>query len=507
MEKASPNPTPAVAFAEKPTPTEAWQPLPAEQWNEETARHLLRRVAWSAPAEEVARAVKDGLPATLDRLFPREAKPSPKPKLIEGLQEDTQEFTQKLRAASPEEKRLLQKEARDRSQQALSDMAVRWLQFAAIPGNAALEKWILFLSDIYVVSFEKVRNAALIHDHFARLREYSLGPAPTLAKVVSRSPAMIQYLDLQESKKDAPNENFARELFELFVLGEGNYTEADIKQAARAFTGYRQQFGNFRFAAKQHDTGSKTVFGHSGRFDGDEVIDLAYKLPAAGLFLPREMARFYLSETPLPADTLATLGVWWQSQQSNLRALAHRFFGSRLFYDPAFRGNYIKSPIQFYLGLVQDLQLDIAPLARRVLGSLRQMGQTLFTPPNVRGWVGGRHWINSSTLSARRQLVQSLFYPINEANLNADEQAELTAARAEGRVHFTVEPERLKTISGGNPKEATDSILQTFLPVAPVDEFRAQLRNFIAAGSPNQRNDRVRNAIIALLQSPEYQLC
>jgi uncharacterized protein (DUF1800 family) len=319
---------------------------------------------------------------------------------------------------------------------------------------------------------------------------------------------MIQYLDLQESKKDAPNENFARELFELFVLGEGNYTEKDIKEAAKAFTGYRQRFGEFFFVPNQHNTSRKTVFGRSGNFTGDEVIDLAYALPAAGQFLPHEMVRFYLSEDPLPPEVLAPLGTWWHSQHYNLRALAHRFFGSRLFFESSYRGNYIKSPVQFYLGLVQDLQLDVAPLARRVLGSLRQMGQTLFTPPNVRGWVGGRNWINSATLSARRQLVQSFFYPINEANLNADEQAEFKAARADGHTHFTVDPEHLKAFANLSADEAANRFINTFLPLKVDDTFRAQIRDFLnVSGSPAQHNERVRNAAVTLLQSPEYQLC
>ncbi|MFT3782041.1 MAG: DUF1800 domain-containing protein [Nibricoccus sp.] len=492
----------------KQSASEAWQPLPPDQWDEAAARHLLFRTTWSAQPAEVTRATKEGLQPTLNRLFPPQAEPFPTPKLVADLQEDTPEFTQKIRAATPEEKRMLQKEARDRSQQAFSDMAVRWLQFAADPQRSAFEKWVLFLSDIYVVSFEKVRNAALIHDHFGKLREYALGPAPHLTKAISRSPAMIQYLDLQESKKDAPNENFARELFELFVLGEGNYTEADIKQAARAFTGYRRQYGTFRFAQNQHDTGKKTVFGHTGNFDGDEVIDLAYKQPAAARFVPNEMVKFYLSETPLPPETVAELGDWWRSQKFNLRALAHRFFGSRAFFDSAGRGNFIKSPVQFYLGLVQDLQLDVAPLPRRVLGSLRQMGQNLFTPPNVRGWVGGRNWINSSTFSARRQLVQTLFYPINEANLNADEQAELARARDGGRTRFTVDPDWLKKIAKDDAPSAAEQVIATFLPTQTDGEVRRKIADFIGtAPSPNQRVEKTRSAIIALLQSPEYQLC
>jgi len=340
------------------------------------------------------------------------------------------------------------------------------------------------------------------------LRNHSFGPAPTLTKAVSRSPAMVQYLDLQESRRNAPNENFARELFELFLVGESNYTEKDIKEAAKAFTGYRQRFGEFNFVPNQHDPGHKTVFGHTGNFTGDQVIDLAYQLPAAGAFLPGEMARFYLSDEPLPKDLLASIGTWWREQGYSLQALTHRFFGSRLFFDLSYRANYIKSPVQLYLGLVQDLQLDVPPLPRRVLGSFRQMGQTLFAPPNVRGWVGGRNWINASTLNARRLLVQSLFSPINEANLNADELAEIANVRATGHDHFSMEPERLKSFSGLTAEQLADRLIDSFLPTKVDDSFRREVRQFLADDSQFKRPiDRIRNAAVTLLQSPEYQLC
>jgi hypothetical protein len=164
--------------------------------------------------------------------------------------------------------------------------------------------------------------------------------------------------------------------------------------------------------------------------------------------------------------------------------------------------------VQFYLGLVQDLQLDVAPLPRQLLGVLRQMGQTLFTPPNVRGWVGGRNWINSSTLSARRQLVQTLFSTINEANLNADEQAEIAAARDEGHDHFTLDPERLKSFAGLSPEQITDHLIDTFLPVKMNDDFRQEIWRFLAEiNSKTKPLDRLRSTIVTLLQSPEYQLC
>jgi len=384
------------------------------------------------------------------------------------------------------------------------------LEFAARPENAASAKWVFFLGDVYVIASEKVKNPALIWRHFEILREHAFGPAPALTKAVSRSPAMIRYLDLNESKRGAPNENFARELFELFILGEGNYTEQDIKEAARAFTGYRTMFGEFRFAARQHDLGTKTIFGHTGNFTGDDVIALAYQQKAVRTFLPHELVKFYLSATPLPPGFTEPLGDWWAGGGYDLRALALKFFGSRLFFAPEYSGRFIKSPVQFYLGLVQDLDLDVVPIPRRVLVPLRQMGQMLYNPPNVRGWVGGRSWINSATLTARRQMVESLFEPIREEYLNADEQRSLEAARDRGAGKFTVADEGLAEFATNDAADAAGSLMRKFLGSSDAPEYRADLDEFLrpAQSEPVPARLRMlRRAAIALLQSPEYQLC
>jgi len=492
------------------SPTEAWQPLPAADWNADAAGHLLRRAGWSALPAEVEQATRDGLAATLARLFPSQPVLWSQPPLIAHLKEDIPAMARGLAGAQAgPDKQRLQREARERTQLAVLDMSIKWLQYAAQPQNAAFAKWVLFLSDVYVVGVQKVKNAALVWGHFDLLARHAFESAPALAKAVSRSPAMVAYLDLNESKRDAPNENFARELFELFLLGEGNYSEADIKESARAFTGYRQKFGTFRFAPRQHDAGIKTVFGQSGYFMGDDVIDLAFQQPAAGAFLPHEMGKFYLTDTPLPPEYLHEIGSWWSAQHFDLHALALRFFGSQLFFSPEFRGDFIKSPVQFYLGLVQDLGLSVAPLPRAVLNPLRQMGQTLFNPPNVRGWVGGRNWINSATYQARRQLVETLFAPIKEEALNADEQLELVAARANGVNNFTVADDLLAPLAALDPTVATTHLLANYLalPVAP--EFRDAVRQFLApedADAP-QKLRRLRRAAVTLLQSPEYQLC
>jgi uncharacterized protein (DUF1800 family) len=493
-------------------PAEAWQPLPATEWNAGAARHLLRRAGWTAQPAAVDRAVNEGLTTTLERLFPAEPILLPKPRAIQRLEGDASELVQATQKMAGEEKFRAQREVQERQRIAVQDLSLKWLRHAAQPDGSAFAKWVLFLSDVYVVSAEKVRNPAHLFEHFDLLATHGLGPAPALTKAISRSPAMVTYLDLNQSQKRAPNENFARELFELFVLGEGHYAEKDIKESARAFTGYRAQpfQGDFRYAPGQHDATPKTIFGQTGNFSGDDVIDLAYQQRAAGAFLPHELVKFYLSsDEMLPAEFLLALGDQWRAGGYELRTLAHRFFGSRLFFAPEFRGNFIKSPLQFYLGLVQDWSLEVAPLPRLTLNPLRQMGQWLFYPPNVRGWVGGRNWINSATLASRRQLVELLFTPIDERSLNADEQIDLLAARTNGSPQFTVEDATLTPLAKLDPVAATDRLVQEFLPVAVSPDFRVGLEKFLSTSGTDekQRLRRTRRAAVTLLQSPEYQLC
>lgn len=487
-------------------PAAAWTPLPPEDWNEASAKHLLRRAGFSALPDQVDRALAGGLEETLTRLFAAPA-PFSKPASLAALEKSAPELRRRQAGASPEERLAIRREIREKNRDATLDLAAQWLQLAARPEHSAYEKLGLFLLDVWVVGAEKVRNAPFLHQHHELLRQQALQPYPELAKAVSRSPAMIEYLDLQQSRKQQPNENFARELFELFVLGEGNYSEDDIKQAARAFTGYRHVRGRFQFLRREADTGSKVIFGRKGKWDGDDVIDLAFEQKAAELFLPRELARYYLSETPLPDALLEPLGAWWRSQNFQLSSLIRRFFSSRLFFAEPFRGNFIKSPLHLYLGLLQDLNLSVAPLARFTFVPLRQMGQMLYNPPNVRGWVGGRNWINSSTLAGRRQLVELLFTPLNEEVLNADERIDLEAARTQGAVDFTLGPERLRLWANLGPEKLVDYFSHYLLPADLSSARRTALADYFEGASGRELNARIRTAAMTLLQSTEYQLC
>lgn len=487
-------------------PRQAWEPISARDWTPAHARHLFRRASWAAVPEQIDEAVRLGPFATVRKLFGKRSSMTMPEKVAESEREQGGLYQRRQSASTPEERRQLQREARQRAVAAYQEMTVEWLQFATAPENAAYEKWVSFLQNIFVVSFERVRNPGWIYRHHDLLRKNGSGSYRDLCRAVSRSTAMLIYLDLQQSKLTAPNENFARELFELFILGEGNYTEKDIKEAARAFTGYRHRDGEFFLARNEQDKGPKTIFGRTGRWTGDDVIRLALEEKAAAKFLPAELCRFYLTEEKLPPAHLEELGKIWRQSGFNLTVLLDRFFTSRLFYEPQFQGNLIKSPLHFHLGLVQDLQLTVPPFPRTVLVSYRQMGQHLYHPPNVRGWVGGQLWINSSTLAARRQLVENLFQPVDEKRLNADEQSALRTAREKGRVNLFVSRDRLRQLAQTDPEIIADRFTQFFLPRPASPEYRQTLVAYLADG-PGNRADRIRTAAMAMLQSPEYNLC
>jgi hypothetical protein len=494
--------TPAYTNAR---PTEAWEALPAAGWNAENARHLLRRMGWYASPPLVRDALARGLEGTLEHYY-GSLRPFPEPYKIARQREEGRQALRGARMLPEEERRRVIRRQLGINLEAFTDYGMQWLQFAREPDNGPQEKWVSFLQNVFVVSVEKVKAAPSLHAHQDLLRERGSGAYPELCKAVSRSPAMINYLDLNRSRAGAPNENFARELFELFTLGEGHYTERDIKEAARAFTGYRGRLERFFFARREHDDGPKTIFGRTGRFDGDDVIDLAFEQPAARTFLPAEMLRFYLTEQPLRPEYLAALGEWWAGTGFDLDQLRRKVFASKLFYTPQFRGELIKSPHQLYLGLLGDLGLDVAPFPRAVLSALRSMGQPFYQPPNVRGWVGGRHWISSATLAARRQVVQRLFQPIDESALNADEQFELRVARANGRGRLFVEADRIGALARAEPGDTIPRLCAILLAGETDPAFERTLTDYLAQAS-GEETEKLRTVLIALLQSAQYQVC
>jgi uncharacterized protein (DUF1800 family) len=371
------------------SPQDAWSPLPAHQFDLAAARHLLRRTGFSAQPEAATAAVRDGLETTLRRMFSPPWPAFPEPARCAEVLDETAEGDRLVREAPDNEAReKVRREIRERTQAGFRDLAVEWLRRAARPEHSAREKFLLFLFDILVISREKIQNPRRIHAYWELLRAGANGNYPDLLKAVSRSPAMVRYLDLDRSNRTRPNENFARELFELFSLGEGNYTEDDVKEAARAFTGYRQRRGEFYLDRRQMDTGPKTIFGRTGAFDGDAVIDLIFTQPAARNFLPTELCRFYLSTDPIPQPYIRALGDFHRSTAHSLPRLVQRFFSSRMFFHPDYRSGLIKSPFTSTSGSRRTL----ASMCRPSDARCRRSGSWASGCSNLRtcaaGWAG-----------------------------------------------------------------------------------------------------------------------
>lgn len=498
--QASP-PTPATFKVE-----DAWKPLPPHAWNKETAAHLYRRMGFSARPEVVQAAIRRSPEETIAKAF-IDAEPLERSEELADYGESAHEAYREIYRdlEDPEEKRKRRNELRQKDDELFRRYAMSWFQHAWKPENSATEKLVLFLQDVFVVDRRSVRDTPALFSMQKLLREGTKMKYPDLCKWVSREPAMIRYLNLDKNTKQKPNENFARELFELFTLGEGHYTETDIKEAAKAFTGHRARARyEFYFQRNLHDPGMKTVFGETGSWDGDEVIDITFRQPAARTFLIRELIKFYLTDEEVPEPYIEALGEQWSARDFDLTYLVETFFQSRLFCHPAYRGNYVKSPVHFYLGLCQDLRLDLVPFEGRLLKSMDVMGQSFFNPPNVRGWLYGEHWINSTTISARRQLVDYLFTSLNEERLNANDKRDLKKAREAGRGDFLVTDERLQPILEMEPSEIAQHLTTYFI----TPRFRPAYEPVIGEIVADTKKPKVsiKNAIIALLQSPAYNL-
>ena len=485
-------------------PSQAWLPLEESDWNEGAARHLLRRIGFSVRPEALKNAMETGMRSAIRQAFAGAKVMKPTESLRE-VAEGYRTMRQRQEGLPEKERRKIRQAMNRKRRATLEEITINWLKNATETQNSAFEKWGLFWENIFVVTAQKVKNPAMLYQYQLTLRRHSFKTLAEMAKAVSRDPAMVLFLDLQQNKKGSPNENYARELFELFLLGEGNYTEKDIKEAARAFTGYRQSNGQFRFIPNQHDASRKTVFGKTGTWTGDDIVDLALQEPAARTFIPRELCKHYLSDRIIPDEYLKILGDKWADENFDLAWLASTFFSSRLFFHPQFRGNKIKSPFEFLIGLLQDLDLDLAPLPRRVLPALGGMGQSYLNPPNVRGWVGGQLWINSATIIQRRLLVEGLFIPPHRNSLNSDETMALEQAREAGQGRFFVTRRQGEAWAKLPPEERMDQMEEQWL-ANPLEE--AERKSLIRFLRDNQSSPlpATKAVAITLLQSPQYQL-
>ena len=407
------------------------------------------------------------------------------------------------RDLTPEQRKMQNQGLRE----AFINISTAWMDRMATSPAQLREKMTLFWHGHFACRVRQPGPALSLHN---TTRKYALGKFPDLLLAVSQEPAMLEFLNNRQNHKGHANENFAREVMELFTLGRGSYSEQDVKEAARAFTGWSYDYqGNFKFRPLDHDDGPKTFLGRTGNLRGEDVLAIIMEQPAAATFLTTKLYCFFVNDTPDPAR-IAPLADAFRRSGYDIRDLLERMFSADWFYDPANVGTHLKSPVELLAGIRRTLGVRLdneLPL----LGYQKALGQTLFEPPNVAGWPGGRNWIDSSSLLLRLQIPAILFKNADFAvALKQDEndiapnlsRADRTVRPTTG-AHLPLGP--LQQLLGATPGPAQPARLSEFLLQTPIRPENLALVQQAAAATPAP-TEALRNTLISLMSLPEYQL-
>jgi hypothetical protein len=537
--------------------------LPSSAWDSEKAGVLLQRAGFGGTPQEVEALAAMQPWQAADSLLgsPDLAKVAPPESVtLPGLTEQQRYLRRRLNLLTPKEREKksqeLNRALRAEQEKRMTDLRGWWLNRMADPATAAREKVVLFLHGHFATSEEKVRNPAVLYEQNRMFRERALGPWSDLVLGVAQDPAMLLYLDGARSRPEQPNENFARELFELFTLGEGNYTEKDIQESARAFTGWTVRLPKkpgevmdeettppgFANNPKWHDGKSKKIFGKTGNFDGTDVVRLTLQQPAAPRWITGKLWRFYTGSPPAEELHRDLVSVW-EENKGLLRPFLQAIWTHPAFYAPELARQRVKSPVEWLVGLCRQLE---RPLPAPALASeiTAQLGQKLFAPPNVKGWDGGITWINTTSLEKRyeyaswlvsgtlgmrrlgdmdlgRLAVQSGLLEVprpmvegatiaEEPNMKKEFAEKRKAAARQARELLAVSPVPLAPLAA--PEDRQDparlvSRLSTRLLPGETTPPELQARFRKAAGETAPLNDAaVRQTVLAIVQSPVYQL-
>jgi uncharacterized protein (DUF1800 family) len=369
----------------------------------EGARHLLNRTGFGATDAEISQFSPLERAQAVERLLSaaRREAITPPPAWVD---EPFDRFYRVAKLSADERMAVQRKLALDSF-----ELRAWWLREMVSTPSPLTERMTLFWHNHFATSQQKVRSVQLMYRQNVLLRKEALGNFSTLLRGIAKDPAMLVYLDNAGSRRQAPNENFAREVMELFTLGEGHYTEHDIKEAARAFTGWSldRETGEFTYRRIWHDYGEKTVFGRTGRLDGDDVLDLLLARPETSQFIVGKLWREFVSPQPQPGE-VARLATAWREARYEVKPLLREVLNSDAFWSSENRGALVKSPVELVAGTLRTFEIHPTDL-RPAVFACAALGQNLFAPPNVKGWPGGQAWIDSSTLLGRQQFIDRVF--------------------------------------------------------------------------------------------------
>lgn len=380
-----------------------------------------------------------------------------------------------------------------------------WFSQLTDPSAVLREKMTFFWHDHFAC---RTRNAFLAQQQINTIRTHAFGKFGDLLMAISKDPGMLQFLNNQQNKKDSPNENFAREVMELFTLGRGNYTEEDIKNAARAFTGwaFNPNTGEFLFRQRQHDFESKTFRGKTGNFSGEDIISMILDDKQTAAFITKKIYQFFVG-AEIQNATLQELSEQFYKSDYDILQLVTTLYSSDWFYENGFRGNRIKSPVE----LIAGIQIHTGGNFQNPLNVIflqKALGQILLQPPNVGGWPTGKEWIDSSSLTFRMSLP-SLLLRNTENHLMAKDDGDAndvtnTIAKA-GKISFSANWNTLSNAFLKNSTTDTMAAVEDHLLAVPTTAANRKMIS-VFAGSSQDDPEFLKKVFIGYMSLPEYQL-
>jgi uncharacterized protein (DUF1800 family) len=481
-----------------------WEPTAKDPWNLKWAGHLYRRAGFGASIRNLRMAVDQGLEATIKNLL--SGTTGADSRGLEKILHDTANAAQQPDAVQ---------------QYGAGELQGWWVKSILAEETSPLrEKMTLFWHNHFATSIAKVQRPFAMLNQNKTQRYYALSKFGPLLMSMSKDGAMLTYLDSNSNVKGAPNENYAREVMELFSLGVGNYTEKDIQEAARAFTGWHVDGDDYTFKDQLHDFGPKKVLGKEGDLNGGDVVKVLLEQPACARFIVRKLYRNFVSETTEPPDALLEpLAERYRKGNYDSGDLMKTILTSKHFFsDYAYRQR-IKAPVEFVFGVVNAMRFgSFMPPEKPLVGIMEAMGQTLFAPPNVKGWPGGRAWLNTSTVLARANFSQraaAAQWPENTYNGSALLNPEAITNPDGSPIDSDDPPEGVCDVAQfirkekcKNAEETVDRLIDLLLQGSVRPEARAKVVEFMTEAKTDfaSHDARVRASAHAIMTLPEYQL-
>jgi uncharacterized protein (DUF1800 family) len=452
-------------------PWAPYAPSPDDPWDIGKVAHLHRRAGFGATQVELKRDLAAGPNASVEQLLHPPRPTTEESQTIETLRDG-------LRTVA-----IMQVER----------LKAYWLYRMAYGPDPLREKMTLFWHGHFATSNRKVRNVERMHAQNELFRRHALGDFRELATAILSDPAMLVWLDGVGNSKEKPNENLAREFLELFTLGVGDYAEADIREAARAFTGWvtdgseGDYAARIRFDPARFDAGTKTFLGQTGPWDAADIARIALARPAAATHLARKLYRFFVRDDVEPKPELIDqLAERIRATGFSIQKSLEVVFRSRHFYSADVRRHLIKSPVELIVGLIHTLDIPPSQVDLVLVSRLcDRQGQILFYPPNVKGWDGGRAWVSSATVLARSNLTSDIVWGNRSMGIPACEPAAVVAAS-----------------EGLRPEKTVERLAEVLVQ----NDLALLARSLAIEAGQGGKPDDLRKSLHILLSCPEFQL-